>query len=95
MSPLKIGAPGAELYPAEMRATRRWVCWRYLSGKKPVVDAKGKPLSGWQDPESWLTWDAAADRMADNTDVAGLGFVLGDDGTGAWVGVYVVKSIRT
>ena len=95
MSTIKIGAPDVSLYPAEMRATRRWLCWRYLSGKKPPVDAQGKPLSNWKDPEAWLTWDAAAERMADNPDVAGLGFVLGDDGTDAWVGVDLDDCIYT
>ena len=95
MSTIKIGAPDVSLYPAEMRATRRWLCWKYLSGKKPPVDAQGNPLSNWKDPEEWLNWEDAADRMADNPDIAGLGFMLGDDGTDAWVGVDLDDCIYT
>jgi P4 family phage/plasmid primase-like protien len=73
-----------------MRAARRWLTWKYLQGKKPPVGADGLALKEWADPDTWLTWDEAASRMADNPDLL-LGFVLGADEDGAWVGVDLDK----
>jgi len=83
---MKIGAPAAGEYPAAMRASTRWINWKYLNGKKPPCGPDGAPLKEWSDPANWLTWEAAANNMADNPDLL-LGFVLGADEEGSWIGV--------
>jgi len=49
-------------------------------------------MADWKDPDKWLTFAAAADNMADNPDLH-LGFVLGADEDGAWVGVDLDKCL--
>jgi putative DNA primase/helicase len=86
----RIGAPSPEGFPSAMRGARRWINWRYHNGKKPPCTPDGTPMSNWKDPDNWLTWEQAADHMADNPDLM-LGFVLGADDEGAWVGVDLDK----
>lgn len=88
---LKIGAPDPGDFPGSMRSAKRWVTWTYLNSKKPPCDGQGKPLANWKDPDNWLTWEEAANVMADSPAVSGLGFVLGDDGEGSWVGLDLDK----
>lgn len=68
--------------PSGMRSAARWVNFKHLSGKKPPVDAKGRPLSKWDDPANWLAFDEAVSRFKASDDIDGIGFVLGDGWSG-------------
>jgi len=62
--------------PQALREARRWVVWKHLDGRKPPVGADGRPLEGWNDPASWMSYDEAVEVFA-NAEVDGIGFVLG------------------
>ena len=79
-APLRLVPPSA--IPAELRETDRWLAWRLLHGKKPPVDDAGRPMSTWQEPDSWLSFAAAKKRANGLDGQAGVGFVLGDGFSG-------------
>lgn len=72
--------------PAELKALRQWVCWKYSarfqSVTKPPIDAKTGMFAKSDDPATWATFGVALDRFnADKRGVAGIGLMLaeGDD----------------
>jgi putative DNA primase/helicase len=64
--------------PQELRSQRRWLTWAHRDGRKPPVNAAGFPDPEWNDPETWLTYDAAVQRFESAEGIDGVGFVLGD-----------------
>jgi putative DNA primase/helicase len=71
----------ADRIPFELRAERRWVCWRYeeREGKwtKVPVTPQGAPAKS-NDPSTWTTFQACIAAPTRNGQIAGIGFVLGD-----------------
>ena len=63
--------------PLALRRARRWVCWRFLEGRKPPVTADGYPLKNWVEPAGWMTYEDAVAAFASSNAVDGVGFVLG------------------
>ena len=71
------------MIPNALKTETRWVAWRLVHEKKPPVGDDGRPMSAWQEPTSWLTYDDAAARADGFDGQAGVGFVLGD----GWAGL--------
>jgi putative DNA primase/helicase len=71
----------ADRIPFELRAERRWVCWRYeeRDGKptKVPVTPEGAPAK-CNDPSTWTTFEACVAAATRNGQIAGIGFVLGN-----------------
>lgn len=73
------------MIPANMRAEKRWIVWRYSAeGKKLPHDPKnpGSKSIDATDENLWVDYDTAA-AVVEKGGVDGLGFVLGD----GWAGV--------
>ena len=72
--------------PAELKALRQWVCWKYSARFNGVTKPPINPMTGMfaasDNPATWATFDQALARFnADKRGVAGIGLMLaeGDD----------------
>jgi hypothetical protein len=76
--------------PASMKATGRWVCWRWecrdADWTKVPIDPKTGRRAKSNDPGTWGSFDAACrryERRCESGAIDGIGFMLGD----GWCGV--------
>jgi putative DNA primase/helicase len=93
--PLKPTAPTvkADAIPAELKATKRWVVWRFEyrtnangSGRWTKVPINPRTFGNARsnDPDTWVLFDAAFTASADAVNnLDGVGFMLGD----GWAGI--------
>src|SRR5262245_54156281 len=89
-----VPAIKADAIPAELKATKRWVCWRYEyrtkangDGKWTKVPLDPKTLFNAKsnDPSTWGSFDEALYKwklLRHDGRVGGIGFMLGD----GWAG---------
>lgn len=70
--------------PDEIKALTRWVCWKWEQNKKRTkwtkkpVQVDGSPASSTA-PKTWATFTDSLECYESNEDIAGIGFVLGDE----------------
>ena len=65
--------------PANLKARDQWMCWRYQSGRKMPVDAKTGNAGKSNDPDTWATFEVAAERMESDASLSGIAFVFTAD----------------
>lgn len=64
--------------PESMTTKDRWVCWKYIEGRKVPINATTGRAAKSNDPSSWATYAKATARLNDDQSLEGLGFMLGD-----------------
>ena len=71
--------------PPELAIEKRWIFWKIKTNKKgkkekfagfPIGETKTE-FTGWNEPDKWMTLDAALDALETRPKIDGVSFVLG------------------
>ena len=66
------------MLPKTLTTENRWVCWKFIAGRKVPINANTGSSAKVNDPTTWTTYENASGLLATDRTLEGVGFMLGD-----------------